>query len=161
MYFSRRRILQNDPNINKVVKINTDTVNSRNSGKMQSNLSLEDINLCKRKKGKTKQLTFGIMLVYFKECVQFPSKANPISTQLLLQVAKYLDIDPINIMSFDWSVRTGERYRQDIRQYLGYRISNAKDIELAIGYLVDNLVPRHLSDSVLLDKHVAILLKIE
>lgn len=93
---------------------------------MQYNLSLEDINLCKRKKGKTKQLTFGIMLVYFKEYVQFPSKATPISIQLLLQVATYLDIDPIDITSFDWSVRTGERYRQDIRQYLGYRIANAK-----------------------------------
>jgi len=119
---------------------------------MQYNLSLEDINLCKRKKGKTKQLTFGIMLVYFKEYVQFPSKATPISIQLLLQVATYLDIDPIYITSFDWSVRTGERYRQDIRQYLGYRIANAKDIELVMGYLVDNLIPRHLSDSVLLEQ---------
>lgn len=76
------------------------------------------------------------MLVYFKEYLQFPSKATPISIQLFLQVDKYIDIDPIDIVSFDWSVRTEERYRQDIRQYLGYRIANAKDIELAIGYLV-------------------------
>jgi len=34
---------------------------------MQYNLSLEDVNLCKTKKGKTNQLTFAIMLVYFKE----------------------------------------------------------------------------------------------
>ena len=106
---------------------------------MQYNLSLEDVNLCKTKKGKTNQLTFAIMLVYFKEYVQFPSnKANPISMQLLLQVAKHLDIEQIDIIAFDWSVRTGERYRQDIRQYLGYRIANAKDIELTINYLVDN-----------------------
>jgi len=121
--------------------------------KMQYNLSLEDVNLCKTKKGKTNQLTFAIMLVYFKEYVQFPSnKANPISMQLLLQVAKHLDIEQIDIIAFDWSVRTGERYRQDIRQYLGYRIANAKDIELTINYLVDNLIPRHLSDSVLLEQ---------
>jgi hypothetical protein len=86
---------------------------------MHCNLSLEDLTLCKKKKGKTNQLTFGVMLVHFKKYVQFPSnKANTISTQLLLQVAKHLDIDPIHVMSFDWNARTGERYRQEIRQYL-------------------------------------------
>ena len=51
---------------------------------MHCNLSLEDLTLCKKKKGKTNQLTFGVMLVHFKKYVQFPSnKANTISTQLL------------------------------------------------------------------------------
>jgi hypothetical protein len=120
---------------------------------MHCNLSLEDLTLCKKKKGKTNQLTFGVMLVHFKKYVQFPSnKANTISTQLLLQVAKHLDIDPIHVMSFDWNARTGERYRQEIRQYLGYRVTNTEDIALTINYLVDNLIPRHLSDSVLLEQ---------
>jgi TnpA family transposase len=120
---------------------------------MHCNLSLEDLTLCKKKKGKTNQLTFGVMLVHFKKYVQFPSnKANTISTQLLLQVAKHLDIDPIHVMSFDWNTRTGERYRQEIRQYLGYRVTNTEDIALTINYLVDNLIPRHLSDSVLLEQ---------
>ena len=120
---------------------------------MHCNLSLEDLTLCKKKKGKTNQLTFGVMLVHFKKYVQFPSnKANTISTQLLLQVAKNLDIDPIHVMSFDWNARTGERYRQEIRQYLGYRATNTEDIALTINYLVDNLIPRHLSDSVLLEQ---------
>lgn len=120
---------------------------------MHCYLSLEDLTLCKKKKGKTNQLTFGIMLVHFKKHIQFPSnKGNTISTQLLLQVAKHLDIDPIHVMSFDWNARTGERYRQEIRQYLGYRVTNAEDIALTINYLVDNLIPRHLSDAVLLEQ---------
>jgi TnpA family transposase/DNA-binding Xre family transcriptional regulator len=120
---------------------------------MQYNLSLEDLSLCQNKRGKTNQLTFGIMLAYFKKYAQFPSnKANAISTQLLLQIAKHLDVDPIDIISFNWNTRTMERYRQDIRQYLGYRVADAEDIALAINYLVDNLVPRYLSDSVLLEQ---------
>lgn len=103
---------------------------------MHCNLSLEDLTFCKKKKGKTNQLTFGVMLVHFKKYVQFPSnKANTISTQLLLQVAKHLDIDPIHVMSFDWNARTGERYRQEIRRYLGYRATNTEDIALTINYL--------------------------
>ena len=120
---------------------------------MHCNLSLEDLTLCKKKNAKSNQLAFGVMLVHFKKYVQFPSnKANTISTQLLLQVAKHLDIDPIHVMSFDWNARTGERYRQEIRQYLGYRVTNTEDIALTINYLVDNLIPRHLSDSVLLEQ---------
>lgn len=119
---------------------------------MQYNLSLEDLNLCKKKKGQSNQLIFAIMLVYFKKYIQFSSnKANTVSMQLLLQVAKHLDIDPTQIIPFDWDKRTGERYRQDIRQYLGYHVANAKDITLIMNYLVDDLIPRHFSDSVLLE----------
>jgi len=94
------------------------------------------------------------MLVFFKEHLIFPSNktTSSISTQLLLKVAKDLDINPIHIISFDWSTRTGERYRQDIRQYLGYRVADAEDNRSTINYLVDSLIPRHLSDSVLLEQ---------
>ena len=65
-----------------------------------------------------------------------------------MQVAKNLDIDPVFIGTFDWSGRNAKKYRQDIRQYLGYRVANVEDVALTINYLVDNLIPRHFSDSV-------------
>ena len=122
---------------------------------MYHNLSLEDLTLCKNKKGETNQLTFGVMLVYFKKHAQFPSnKTNIISAQLLLQVAKNLDITSAHVTAFDWniSMRTEERYRQDIRQYLGYHVVNTEDAALVIDYLVDNLISRYLSDAVLLEQ---------
>lgn len=122
---------------------------------MYHNLSLEDLTLCKNKKGETNQLTFGVMLVYFKKHAQFPSnKTNIISAQLLLQVAKNLDITSAHVTAFDWniSMRTEERYRQDIRQYLGYHVANTEDAALVIDYLVDNLISRYLSDAVLLEQ---------
>jgi TnpA family transposase len=120
---------------------------------MQYNLFLEDLILCKAKRGKTNQLAFGIMLAYFREHIQFPTNnGNSISTQLILQVSTDLGVDPMNFVSFEWNMRTGERYRQDIRQYLGYRVAKAEDIALVENYLVDKLIPRHLSDSVLLEQ---------
>lgn len=58
---------------------------------MHYNLSLEDLSLCKTKKSKNNQLTFGIILAYFKVHTKFPSdKTNIISTQLVLAVAQQL-----------------------------------------------------------------------
>ena len=116
-------------------------------------LSLKDLNLCKKKNSKSNQLAFGIMLGYFKEHIQFPyGKEFSISAQLILQISKDLEIDPMHIATFDWDGRTAERYRQTIREYLGYRIANIQDIELAINYLVDNVIPRYHPDSVIIEQ---------
>ena len=120
---------------------------------MQYNLSLEDINLCKTKKSQTNQLTFGVLLAYFRVHTQFPSnKSNIISTQLVLEVAKQLAIDSIHVLLLGWNSRTVERYRQVIRKYLGFRISTIQDSINIINYLVDQLIPRHLSKSILLEQ---------
>ena len=59
-------MLQNIIVLYKLIEINTDTMIYKNNN-MQHNLSLEDLSLCKKKIGKINQLTFGIMLLYFKE----------------------------------------------------------------------------------------------
>jgi len=116
-------------------------------------LSLKDLNLCKKKNSKSNQLAFGIMLGYFKEYIQFPyGKEFSIYAQLILQISKDLEIDPMHIAAFDWDGRTAERYRQTIREYLGYRVANIQDIELAVSYLVDNVIPRYHPDSVIIEQ---------
>ena len=117
------------------------------------NLSLEDISLCKTKNTNSNQLALGIMLSFFKIHTKFPlTEEITIPPQLILQVASNLNIDPVLIGTFDWSGRNAKKYRQDIRQYLGYHVANTKDIAFAIDHLVDNLISRHLSDSVLLEQ---------
>ena len=118
---------------------------------MQYNLSLEDLSLCKTKRTQVGQLIFGIMLVNFKQHAKFPN-GEEISAQLILQVAKDLDISPIQISTFDWLGRTAKKYRQDIRGYLGYRIFTMQDSTNIIDYLVKQLIPRHLPESVLLEQ---------
>ena len=127
----------------------------RNNLREQSiyNLSLEDINLCKTKNTESNQLAFGVMLSFFKIYNQFPSdNGSVVSSQLILQVVKDLDIDPVFINAFDWTGRNAKEYRQDIRRYLGYRVANDKDNALIINHLADNLIPRCLSDAVLVEQ---------
>ena len=75
------------------------------------------------------------------------NKEEVILPQLALQVAKDLNIDPIHIDLLKWTSRTVERNRQNIRKYLGYRVSNSEDAAYFINYLIDKLLPQHLSDS--------------
>ena len=119
---------------------------------MQYNLSSTDVDLCKRKKNTVNQLTFGVMLAYFKVHKQFPSdKENQLSMQLVLLVAKKLAINPMNIVLLEWNSHTIERYRQEIRKYLGYRISTIHDQTRVIDYLIDHFVPQYLPDTVLFE----------
>ena len=118
---------------------------------MQYNLSLEDLRLCKTKRTKTGQLVFGVMLAHFKCHTIFPDDKE-ISSQLILEVSKDLDIPAIQIVSFDWQGRNAKKYRQDIREYLGYRISTIQDTSNIIEYLVNQLIPRHLPESALLEQ---------
>lgn len=118
---------------------------------MQYNLSLEDLRLCKTKRTKTGQLVFGVMLAHFKCYTIFPDDKET-SSQLILEVSKDLDIPAIQIVSFDWQGRNAKKYRQDIREYLGYRISTIQDTTNIIEYLVNQLIPRHLPESALLEQ---------
>jgi len=127
---------------------------------MYYSLSPTDITLCNRRRNKTNQLAFGIMISYFQTYLTFPSTDNPnISVQLTTQIAKELDIELIYIETFNWSGRNAKRYRQEIREYLGYRVANTQDAELIASHLVDNLIPSDLSDSVLLDQTRAYFVK--
>lgn len=119
------------------------------------NLSLDEVNLCKKNKDVTNQLIFGIILCHFTQNLQFQShkdQANNLPMQLLLQVAKYLGINLAYTDSFYWNTRSAERHHQDIKEYLDYRIAGTEDIARVINYLADNLLLHHLSDAVLLEQ---------
>ena len=130
--------------------IGTDTVICRNN-KMQYSLSAQDFKLCKTKKTKRNCLAFGVLLSYFKTHNQFPVRENfPIKA--VIDISKNLNIDPIHADDFKWDGRTAERYRQEIRDYLGYRVANNKDVEILTSFLIDELISIGSSDLVLLEQ---------
>ena len=55
-------------------------------------------------------------------------------------------IKSMNIVLLEWNSHTIERYRQEIRKYLGYRISTIHDQTRVIDYLIDHFVPQYLPD---------------
>ena len=120
---------------------------------MSNFLSLEDFNFCNTKSGERNQLAFGIMIAYFRTYVRFPSsEEKPISKRLLSSVASELGIEQSIIADFDWNSRTSERYRQDIRKYLGYRTANNDDVSMFTEYLITNILPHHHSNELLMEQ---------
>jgi TnpA family transposase len=121
------------------------------NNKIQYSLSSKDSKLCKSKKNKKNCLIFGIMLAYFKNHTKFPTKNNlPINS--IIEISNNLNIETIHSDDFKWDNRTAERYRQEIRDYLGYRIVNNEDVELIIDFLIKEFISNGAADIVLLEQ---------
>ena len=98
-----------------------------------SPLLAEEIQLCKNKKGFSNQIAFGIMLAYFNVYIKFPSiEERPLSLKLISQIAKELDLKPLDFSKFEWNGRTAERYRKEIREHLGYHEAKDADAKLIV-----------------------------
>lgn len=91
------------------------------------------------------------MLSYFRIYIKFPED-KPIPLKLISEVALELDIDPSIISDFDWRSRTCERYRQEIRNYLGYRTGNNDDIKAFTEHLIKNILPHNPSGDLLMEQ---------
>ena len=116
-------------------------------------LSSGEIAFCLSKKGQLNQNISGIMLEYFKIHIRFPSVEEiPLLLRLASKVANELELDQQNIFEFDWVGRTAERYRNHIRELLGYRVSTDHDIGSYINHLQTNVLPKNPSPEVILEQ---------
>ena len=108
-------------------------------------LSPNDIELCKKKNDEQNQLAFAIMLGYFKTYVKFPAiNKNEISQKLISQISFELNISIVEIAGFEWGERLTKRFRQQIRNYLGYREATNNDSNQFIEIFQDfNVLPYH------------------
>ena len=116
-------------------------------------LSSEEIRNCKRKIDVRNQITFGVMISYFKTYIKFPAnKNNTISSKLISQVIDDLEINESSAVDFKWEGRTVERYRSEIRLLLGYREATNNDSKHFIKYLLKDILPRHPSKGLLMEQ---------
>jgi len=115
-------------------------------------LSENDIEICNKKIGDLNKLAFGIILGYFKIYVNFPSSEKELSRELIIQISCELNISAIHIESFDWNGRTSKRFRQQIRDYLGYREPKDDDSKQFTSYLIDTILPHGSSGALLLEQ---------
>ena len=69
-------------------------------------LSSEEIRNCTRKIDARNQITFGVMIAYFKTYIKFPSnKNNTISSKLISQVIDDLEINESRVINFKWETK--------------------------------------------------------
>ena len=116
-------------------------------------LSTDEILFCLTKHGSLNQLSCAAMLGYFKLNVRLPSKEEfPLPLKLISKVADEIEVEQQDISDFNWNGRTAERYRNNIRELLGYKESTDGDILEYIEYLQHKVLPISPSREVLLEQ---------
>ena len=92
------------------------------------------------------QLGFALMLKFFQIEARFPRHAGELPSAAVAYVARQIGVDPGALQGYEWTGRTIEYHRGQIRRYLGFRrFSEADEVKLA-GWLADEVAPVELSD---------------
>jgi len=88
------------------------------------------------------KLAFAIMLKYFLENYRYPNNDNGVSSKNIKFIAEQLESSTFNnLHDFNWSSRTVSRYKQAIRDYLGYREPSEQDKGRLLRHLLSDVIP--------------------
>lgn len=118
-------------------------------------LSTEEIEQAQNKPDHKSQLAYAVMVSYFKRNVKFPSvEENPIPLILISQAACEIEREAYiyDFSQFDWETRTIKRYRQQIRDHLGFREPLTADAKEYIEYLKNSVLLQNPSNEVILEQ---------
>ena len=92
------------------------------------NLTDDELALAKSKNSDINKLGFAILLKYFQLENHYPKHIKFIDPLMLNTIANQLNISALTINQFDWEGRSTKRFRQEIRELLGYRKATLSDI---------------------------------
>lgn len=91
-------------------------------------LNDDEIALAKNKNSDKNKLGFAVLLKYFQLENHYPKHIKYIDPFMLNTIANQLNISTSVISQFDWEGRSTERFRQEIRELLGFRKATLSDI---------------------------------
>lgn len=104
-------------------------------------LSDDELTLARLKSTDKNKLIFGILLKYFQFEGHYPKHIKYVDPIMLNCIANQLNIPSSLIKNFDFEGRSSERFRQEIRNLLGYRKVTLKDIDQLKCWLIENVFP--------------------
>jgi hypothetical protein len=111
------------------------------------NLSDDELTLAKKKNSDKNRLDFAVLLKYFQLENHYPKHIKFIDPLMLNSIANQLNIFPSFINHFDWEGRSTERFRQEIRDFVGYRQASKKDVYNLKLWLFKNVFPNSVKKS--------------
>lgn len=106
------------------------------------NLDDDETRICQTKKGQQNKLAFAFMLKYFQIEGKYPKNIKSIDITLIKCIANQLMIDPNCIKDFDWGSRSIKRFRQEIRNHLGFREATLEDGLTLKNWLIEIICPQ-------------------
>jgi hypothetical protein len=96
------------------------------------------------------RLACAASLKFFQIEGRFPGFPGEIPQQALAYLAEVLDVSPRDLDGYDFSSRTAKLHRQEVRAYLGFRMSTNEDASAVQAWLVAHLpVGAHTTGSIL------------
>lgn len=110
-------------------------------------LSDDELILARLKSTDKNKLIFGILLKYFQFEGHYPKHIKYVDPIMLNCIANQLNIPPSLIQNFDFEGRSTERFRQEIRNLLGYRKATLKDVDQLKFWLIENVFPNAVRKS--------------
>ena len=104
-----------------------------------------DWDLIKNKAGATR-LGFCLLLKFFEQEARFPRHAGELPKAAVDYVAGQVKVDPALLADYDWSGRSIERHRPQIREALGFREPTRADEDALAEWLATEMCPMVLTD---------------
>lgn len=104
-------------------------------------LDTEELALISNKYAKSK-LAFAVMLKFFQLKNRFPTRNDNIPELLIIPLSQQLKVDPTSMRYFNWEGRACERFRQEIRELLGFRKATGADKKQLIAWLIAQVLPQ-------------------
>ena len=111
------------------------------------NLSDDEFTLAKTKNTDKNRLGFAVLLKYFQLESRYPKHIKFIDPLMVNTIANQLNISPSMISQFGWEGRSTERFRQEIREFLGCRQVTSNDIHDFKSWLFKNVFPNAIKKS--------------
>lgn len=111
------------------------------------NLSDDELTLAASKNTSKNKLGFAILLKYFQLESHYPKHIKYVAPMMLNCIANQLNVSPSCINTFDWEGRSTERFRQEIRNLLGYKKASLQDIDKLKVWLIKNIFPNSVRKS--------------
>ncbi|WP_326821462.1 Tn3 family transposase [Streptosporangium sp. NBC_01756] len=104
-----------------------------------------DWELVGNKTGATR-LGFGLMLKFFEQEGRFPRHVGELPKAAVDYVAGQVKVESALLAEYDWSGRSIERHRAQVRDALGFRESTRADEDVLAEWLADKICPMVFTD---------------
>jgi hypothetical protein len=99
-----------------------------------------DWDLIKNKAGATR-LGFSLLLKFFEQEARFPRHVGELPKAAVDYVAAQVKVDPALLADYDWSGRSIERHRPQIREALGFQEPTRADEDALVEWLATEICP--------------------
>ena len=101
------------------------------------------------------RLAFALLLKFYGRYGRFPRSRGELHPEAVEFLARAIDTDPAGLLAYDWSGRTVERHRGEIRRHFGFRVCGNEDAAKLVEHLAGDVTQRERRYEVVREEFLA------